>query len=71
MNTNEVLISTSSKVIHKKYFLLSFEYWVTLESSPRKDMRFVLAEDLNDAINKLHNSLSGVEYASVECKNID
>jgi hypothetical protein len=71
MNTNEFLIRKPSEAIYKKYFLLSFDYWVTLESSPRKDVRFVLAEDLNDAINKLHDSLSGVEYASVQCKNID
>jgi hypothetical protein len=68
--SNEILIPPNN-LTHKKYFLLSFEYWVTLESSPRKDVRFVLAEDLNDAINKLHDSLSGVEYASVECKNLD
>ena len=71
MNANEVVISKPSEVIHKRYFLLSFDYWVSLESSPRKDVRFVLAEDLNDAINKLRDSLSGIVCGSIECKNID
>jgi hypothetical protein len=71
MNANEVVISKPSEVIHKRYFLLSFDYWVSLESSPRKDVRFVLAEDLNDAINKLRDCLSGIVCGSIECKNIE
>ncbi len=71
MNANEVVISKPSEVIHKRYFLLSFENWVSLESSPRKDVRFVLAKDINEAIIKLHDSVPGIVCGSIECKNID
>jgi hypothetical protein len=67
---NKILIPLNN-LTHKKYFLLSFDYWVTLESSPRKDVRFVLAKDINEAIIKLHDSVSGIVRGSIECKNIE
>lgn len=71
MNANEVVISKPSEVIHKRYFLLSFEYWVSLESSPRNDFRLILAENMSDAVIKLCDSVPGIIKGSVRCKNID
>ena len=55
----------------KRYFLLSYEYWVTLEQSPRNDVRLVLAKSMSEAVVKLHDSIPGIVKGSVQCKNID